>query len=88
MVVKGIFVRLILYWLISVRVKCMISSDAVKCDLFYAREASFSIKLLREMRTIGESTVQMRVKIRWTPFRGQYLLIHNEEIRSSLSQRT
>ena len=31
----------------------MLNFSAVKCDLFYAREASFSIKLLRRMRIIG-----------------------------------
>ena len=69
-VVKGISISS--DWLISVRVKCLI--------MFSAPEASFSIKLLREMRIIGvkllnyESIVQIRVKILRRPFRGRYIL--------------
>ena len=50
--VKGILVSC--DWLVSVRVKCdMLNFGAVKCDLFYTREMSFSIKMLRKMRIIG-----------------------------------
>ena len=47
----------------------MHDSDAVKCDLLYAHEASFSIKLLCEMRIIAvklldyDLIVQIRAKI-------------------------
>ena len=35
--------------------KCgMLDCGAVKCDLFHVREASFSIKMLREMRRIRQ----------------------------------
>ena len=54
----------------------MFDFGAVKCDMFYAREASFSIKLLCEMRIIGvkllnyEWIVEIKVEILRRPFRG------------------
>ena len=47
----------------------MLDFGVVKCDLFYAREVRFSIKMLREMRIIDaslvncDSIVQIGVKI-------------------------
>ena len=47
----------------------------VKCELFYAREASISLKMLREMRIIdatlvnADSIVQIRVKMSSEAFR-------------------
>ena len=58
----------------------MLDIGAVKCYFLYARKASFSIKLLCEMRIIGvkllnyKSTVQIRVKILRGPFRCRYTL--------------
>ena len=64
MVVKGIFVR---------RDRIF---DAIKCDLLFACEASFSVKMLLGMTIIGvklmhcKSIVQIRIEILWRPFIG------------------
>ena len=58
----------------------MLYFDAVKCDLFHAREVSFSLKMLGKMTIIGvklvncDSIVQIRVKISRRPFRGRHIL--------------
>ena len=81
-------------WLISVCVKCETLDFVLKCDLFHAGDASFSTKLLCEMKIIHaellkyESIVQIRVKIFPRSFKGRYIfedyIYILKEIRSSL----
>ena len=67
----------------------MLDFDNEKCDLFHARKASFSIKILKFLNC--ELIVRIRVKISQDTFQrsvhigGLYIL---KQIRSSLSQGT
>ena len=69
----------------------MLGFGAVKCDLFYARKASFSKKILRVIRIIGvkllnyKAIVEIRVKILRRPFMIERLYI---EIKFSISTET